>query len=73
MTLICEVCSRTADQPSRYFIHLAIAHQTGELARAVEPTLFGTATISEAPPSHPRVWDRWDRGGRSGPAIRFSL
>lgn len=70
MTFLCEVCGRIADQPVRYFLHLILAHETGALARAVEPSLFGGAVMNESPPKHPRVWDRWDRGGKSGPATR---
>lgn len=70
MTFLCECCPKTADQPVRYFLHLLLAHETGVLARAVEPSLFGTPTLDESPPNRPRVWDRWDKGGRNGPVRR---
>lgn len=70
MTFQCECCPRTASDYQRYIIHLDLGHPVGELARAVEPTLFGSVTINEAPAAKPRVWDRWDRGGRSGPPTR---
>jgi hypothetical protein len=66
----CEVCTRLADQYVRYIIHLDIGHPLGDLARAVEPALLGSTAIDESPPKHPRVWDRWDRGGKSGPPVR---
>jgi hypothetical protein len=67
---MCEVCPSAADQYVRYIIHLDLAHDVGDLARAVEPSLFGTVIHSEAPPKHPRIWDRWDKGGKSGPPTR---
>ena len=70
MTFLCECCPGTASEYARYIIHLQLAHPLGDLARAVEPSLFGTHLINEAPSQHPRVWDRWDQGGRSGPARR---
>ena len=70
MTFQCDCCPRTADQYVRYILHLQLGHPLGELARAVEPSLFGSATINEAPAAQPRVWDRWDKGGKSGRATR---
>ena len=72
MTLFCECCPFVHETPDydRYIIHLQLAHPLGELARAVEPSLFGGAVLNEAPAAKPRIWDRWDRGGRSGPATR---
>jgi hypothetical protein len=70
LTYCCEICTRTADQPVRYFLHLLLGHPIGDLARAVEPSLLGGTHISESPPTKPRIWDRWDKGGRSGPPTR---
>jgi hypothetical protein len=78
MTWKCEICSRSDESRGptftsawAYFWHLA-AHDPGSLARAVEPSLFGTPKINQAQPKFPRVWDRWDRGGRSGRVRRIT-
>ena len=66
----CEVCPATAASAWAYVYHLDAAHPVGELARAVEPSLFGSVVINEASAAKPRVWDRWDQGGKSGRATR---
>jgi hypothetical protein len=70
LTFQCEVCPRTATDYARYIIHLDLAHPVGELARIIEPSLFGIVVLNEAPASHLRIWDRWDKGGKSGPPTR---
>lgn len=70
MTFLCECCPTLCKSVDAYFGHLITYHDTGELARVLEPSLFGGAVLNEAPAAHPRVWDRWDQGGRSGPARR---
>ncbi len=67
------MCPSTAQTFEDYIWHLNSwnvygnrEHPPGDLARAVEPSLLGETVMDEAPPKYPRVWDRWDRGGRSG-------
>ncbi len=74
MTLDCEMCPATASSFWAYVWHLNSTdaygnrrHPSGDLARAVERSLLGETLIDEAPAKHKRIWDRWDRGGRSGP------
>ena len=72
LTWTCEVCEVRGrfllfSSAWSYQWHLSNTHDSGDLARVVEPGLFGTTHSDQAPPAQPRVWDRWDRGGYSKP------